>query len=195
MHSRMRRRDETGMTLVELLVAIWISAIVGLALSTILFSSTRVGSRTSRRAEVQGAARQTLSLVCTELRQAGADPRIPPSGIAGLVWADSVSIRVRADLNGDGAIQIAEPSEDVTYSWSDSADVLSRNGGAGAATVLSGVTDFSLRYFGAGDSALTQLPLSASDRSLVKSIQLSFTAQDGDSRPLTLTSRITLRNR
>lgn len=195
MNLNWRHRDESGLTMVELLVAIGIFALIGVALSTILFSSTRVGWRTSSRAEVQGGARQTLSLVCTEMRQAGAETRIPPSGVAGIVSADSISIRFRADMNADGAIQIAEPSEDVTYAWSDATDILTRNGGSGTAPVLTNVTAFSLRYFAEGDSALTVLPLSPTDRSLVKSIQLSFTAEDPGSEPITLTSRITLRNR
>ena len=40
-----------------------------------------------------------------ELRQAGADPSTPPVGVVGIVSADSVSIRVRADLNGDGVLR------------------------------------------------------------------------------------------
>jgi Tfp pilus assembly protein PilW len=183
------------MTLVEILVGIGIFALVALAVTTILLSSTRLGSRTSRRAEVQGGARQTLSLVATELRQAGADPSIPPAGIVGIVSGDSVSIHIRADLSGDGIIQTAEPSEEVTYAWSDSSRVITRNTGSGAVPVLSNVTALSFSYFDAAGAPLALLPLSAADAARVQSIGLSFTAEEGDSRPVTLTTRVTLRNR
>jgi prepilin-type N-terminal cleavage/methylation domain-containing protein len=190
-----RSRGNGGFTLVEILVGIGIFSLVALALTTILLSSTRLGSRTSRRAEVQGGSRQTLSLISTELRQAGADPSIPQAGIVGIVAADSVSIHIRADLNGDGVMQTAEPSEEVTYTWADSTNTITRNTGSGAVPVLSNVTALSFRYFDASGNALTPLPLSAANAALVTSIEVSFTAEEGDSRPVTLATRVNLRNR
>lgn len=190
-----RRRENAGFTLVELLVGIGMFALVALALVTVLLSSTRLGSRTSTRAEVQGGSRQTLSLISTELRQAGADPSIPPAGIVGIVSADSVSIHIRSDLSGDGVIQTAEPSEEVTYAWSDSTDTITRNTGSGAVPVLSNVTALSFSYFDGSGNALTMLPLSAADRAAVNSIRVSFTSEEGDSHPITLTTRVMLRNR
>ena len=190
-----RNRDAAGMTLVEVMVAIGIFAVVAGVLTTILLSSTRVGSRTSRRAEVQGGSRQTLSLISTELRQAGADPSIPPAGILGIVSADSVSVHVRADVSGDGIIQTAEPSEDVTYAWSSVSRVITRNTGSGAVPVLSNVTALRFRYFDETGAQLALLPLSAADAARVRAIGVTFTAEEGDSRPVTLTSRVTLRNR
>ncbi len=72
----------------------------------------------------------------TELRRAGADPNIPPVGIVGVSSADSVTVRVRGDLNGDGVIQTTEPSEDVTYSYVAATGVPSRNPGSGVQEVL-----------------------------------------------------------
>jgi len=190
-----RHRADAGMTLIEILVGLVIFSLVTVALTTILFSSTRVGTRTAKRADVQGGCRQALSLMSTELRQAGVDPRIPPVGIVGIMSADSVNIRVRGDLNGDGVIQTTEPSEDVTYSFVDSTGVLSRNPGAGAQVVLSNITDMRLTYFDASNTPLTALPLSATDAARVLSIGVSITAEEADSRPITLATRITLRNR
>ena len=190
-----RRDENAGFTLVELIVAIGVFSLVAVALTTILLSSTRLGSRTSRRAEVQGGSRQTLSLISTELRQAGADPTIPPAGILGIVAADSTTIHIRSDLNGDGVMQTTEPSEEVTYAWSPSPGNVTRDTGSGAVTVLSNVTALSFRYFDASGNALTPLPLSAANAALVTSIEVSFTAEEGDSRPVTLATRVNLRNR
>ena len=63
------------------MVAVSILAVVILAVTGILLSSNRLESRTVTRAEVQASSRQALSIMTTELRQAGADPSNPPVGI------------------------------------------------------------------------------------------------------------------
>jgi type IV pilus assembly protein PilW len=185
----------SGMTLIEVLVAIAILAVVATTLMTILFSSTHQGSRTSRRADVQGGCRQALSLMSTEVRQAGADPSIPPVGIVGVVSADSVSVHVRSDLNGDGVIQTAEPSEDVTYQYDVASGTLRRNPGAGPVVIVANVTSMALTYFDNTHTQILPQPLSATDAARVTSIGVTMTASEGDSRPITLTTTINLRNR
>lgn len=188
------RRPDSGMTLVELMIVTAILATVILTLTSILLSSSRVQSRTVRRAEVQADCRQTISLISTELRQAGADPRNPPMGVVAIVAADSVTIHTRADLNGNGAIETAEPSEDVTYAYNAANQVVTRDPGTGPVTVLSNVTDMRLTYFDTANLPVTPLPLSAADAARVHSIGLTITSVDRDSQPLTLTTRVTLRN-
>lgn len=188
------RRPVAGFSLVEVLVALVIFGVIVGVLSGVLISSNRTHSKTATRAEVQASTRQALSLLTTELRQAGADPGIPPAGIVGLISADSQTVRVRADLNGDGAIQTAEPSEDVTYSYDAGAQVLRRDPGAGAATALRNVTSLRFSYFDAANQPLASLPLNATDRALVRSIGVTVTCQDREALPFTLSTRITLRN-
>lgn len=183
------------MTLVELLVTMTILALVILVVTGMLIRSSRLESRTVRRAELQAATRQALALFTTELRQAGADPRNPPAGVVGIVTADSTRIRVRADLNGDGTLQTTEPSEDVTYGYNDTTKVVTRDPGSGAAPILSNVTFMRLTYFNAAGQQLTPMPLSAANAALVTSIRLRVTSQRKDSQPLALDTRITLRNR
>jgi prepilin-type N-terminal cleavage/methylation domain-containing protein len=189
------RNPQHGMTLVELLVTMTVLGMVMLVVTGILMSSSRVESRTVRRAEVQAASRQAVALMTAELRQAGADPSVPPAGIVGVVAADSHAVRVRADLNGDGSIQTAEPSEDVTYRWSDSTGVVTRDPGNGPAVVLEHVTSLRLTYFDAANQPLGPLPLSTANAARVKAIGLTVTTEHRDSEPLALTTRIHLRNR
>ncbi len=162
--------------------------------TSILLSSSRVESRTVKRASVQAGARQTISLMTTEMRQAGADPSIPPVGIVAIVGADSQTLHVRADLNGDGVIQTAEPSEDVTYAYDSTARVITRNPGSGASPLLTHVTAMGFTYFDSANQPLAALPLSAADAALVHAIALTITCEDRDSQPITLTTRVTLRN-
>ena len=187
-------RSTAGFTLVELLVSLTIFAVVAGVLTTVLVSANRTHRQTTHRAEIQAASRQALSLMTAELIQAGADPSIPPAGIAGIVAADSASVRVRGDFNANGTIQTAEPSEDVTYTYNAGAGTLSRNPGSGAAVVLRNVTAMRFTYFDAANQPLSALPLSATDRALVRSIGVTLTSADRDSHPFTHTTRISLRN-
>jgi len=190
-----RLDSDRGLTLVELLVTTAVLGLVLLVVTGIMLSSSRLETRTVRRATVQASARQALALMTTEIRQAGADPSNPPVGIVGIVAADSHRVRVRADLNGDGAIQTTEPSEDVTYAWDDTLGVITRDPGTGASAMMGNVTDMRLSYFDAANQPITALPLSATDAARVAAIGLSITSEDQDSHPITLSTRITLRNR
>ena len=194
-HPGNRLDSNRGMTLVELLITTAILGIVLLVVTGIMLSSSRLETRTVRRATVQAASRQALALMTTELRQAGADPGNPPAGVVGIVSADSNQVRVRADLNGDGAIQTAEPSEDVTYSYNDTTNSISRNPGSGPTDLISNVTDMRLSYFDAANQPITPLPLSTANAARVTAIGLTITSESRDSHPITLTTRITLRNR
>ena len=187
-------RSESGFTLIELMIVTTILVVVLLVMTSILLSTSRAQSRTVRRAGVQGDSRQTLSLMTNELRQAGVDPSTPPVGVVGVSSAGATSIRVRADLNGNGVIETAEPSEDVTYSYDAAGKTITRNPGSGAAIVLGNVTAMSLSYFDSANLALTPLPLSAANAAKVHSIGLTITCQNQDSQPLTLATRVTLRN-
>lgn len=190
-----RLDSDRGLTLVELLVTTAVLGVVLLVVTGIMLSSSRLESRTVRRATVQASSRQAVALMTTEIRQAGADPSNPPVGIVGIVLADSHRVRVRADLNGDGAIQTTEPSEDVVYAWDDTLGVITRDPGTGPTAMMANVTDMRLTYFDSASQPITPLPLSATNAARVTAIGLTITSEDRDSHPITLTTRITLRNR
>ena len=189
-----RLHPSAGMTLVELMVATTILALLCVVLTGVFFTTSRLHSRTTQRAEVQMGTRSGLALMLNELRQAGADPGDTPIGLTAVVTASADLIRVRADLNGDGVIQTAEPSEDVTYSYDSTANTVSRNPGSGAAVLIPDVTSMGLVYFDDANQPLGPLPLSAANAARVRAIGLSMTAERRNSRPITLSTRIALRN-
>ena len=129
----------------------------------------------------------------TEIRQAGMDP--VPVGVVGVVAAQARMVRIRADLNGDGAIQTTEPSEDVTYRYDDTTRVVTRDPGTGPVAILNNVTAMQLTYFDSANQPVAPLPLNATAAARVASIGLTVTSENRDSKPITLTTRITLRNR
>ncbi len=186
---------DSGMSLVELIITVSILGVVMLAVTSVLLSSSRSEARTMRRAEIQASSRQALALMTTELRQAGADPASPALGFAGIVDGGANRIRVRADLNGDRAIQTTEPSEDVTYRFNDTTRVITRDPGTGPAPILAHVTAMQLTYFDAANQPLGPLPLSVANAARVTSMGLTITCERRDSRAITLATRISLRNR
>lgn len=192
---RDRLASDRGMTLIELMVTTLVLGAVLMVVTGILLSTGRLESRTVRRAGVQASSRQALMLMATEIRQAGADPSTPPIGVVGVVSADSHRVRIRADLNGDGAIQTAEPSEDVTYAYDAASGVLTRDPGTGPSPVLTDVTHLQMSYFDAAGQPITPLPLSTANAARVAAVGLVVTAEGRDTHPVSVTTRITLRNR
>lgn len=192
---RDRLASDRGMTLIELMVTTLVLGAVLMVVTGILLSTGRLESRTVRRAGVQASSRQALMLMATEIRQAGADPSSPPIGVVGVVSADSHRVRIRADLNGDGAIQTAEPSEDVTYAYDAASGVLTRDPGTGPSAVLTDVTFLQMSYFDAAGQPITPLPLSTANAARVAAVGLVVTAEGRDTHPVSVTTRITLRNR
>jgi len=189
-----RTPRERGMTLIEILITTVILVGVILIVMTILIHSSKLHSKTMRRVESQGDARQAVSLLSTEIRQAGADPHNPPIGVVPIVAADSVTLHVRSDLNADGVIETAEPSEDVTYFYNAGTRTLTRDPGSGASTVLANVSAMAFSYFDASGNPLLPVPLTTANAALVHSIGVSLTTVGRDSLPLNLSTTITLRN-
>lgn len=187
-------RNDSGLSLLELMVVLAILGIVMLTLMGIAVSTSRLHWRTSSLAGAQMSARQGMSLMETEIRQAGADPGNPQIGVVGVVTAQASLLRVRADLNGDGVISTTEPSEDVIYSYDAVNKNIVRNPGTGAQIVVPNVSTLSFTYYDATSTVLGPLPLSATNAAAVRAIGVSFKALERDSMTITLTARVALRN-
>ena len=81
----MNRR--AGVTLVELMVGMVMSAFLGTMMVNLLLTSTRFNDRVEAGREARGTARTPLNLITTELRMVNAE--------TGVISADSVTITVR----------------------------------------------------------------------------------------------------
>ncbi|MGH7681647.1 MAG: PilW family protein [Candidatus Eiseniibacteriota bacterium] len=190
-----RNGHESGLSLLELMVVLAILGMVMLTLMGIAVSTSRLHWRTSSLAGTQLSARQGMSLMETEIRQAGADPANPPIGVVGVVTAQATLLRVRGDLDGNGVITTTEPSEDVIYSYDAVNKNILRNPGAGAQVVVPDVSSLAFTYYDGTNTVLGPLPLSAANASLVRAIGVNFQTMERDSMTITLSSRIYLRNR
>lgn len=185
--------NQKGLTLVELVVTIIVLGIVLLAVNQIFFSTTRLYGSTSVRAGQQMSARAGLSVMASELRTAGCDPSLPPAGIQGVLSATSDTVHVQSDLTGDGAIQTAEPSEDVMYFYDAGQLAVMRDPGTGAEVMIPNVTAFTLTYFDVDNNPLA-VPLDAADRGRVRSIGIDITTETDRGGQATTTTKISLRN-
>ncbi len=81
----MNRR--AGVTLVELMVGMVMSAFVGTMMVSLLLTSTRFNDRVDAGREARGTARTPLNLITTELRMVNAE--------TGVLAADSLTLTVR----------------------------------------------------------------------------------------------------
>ncbi len=185
-------RDRRGMTLVEMMIAISVFAVIMGVVMGFLISSRRSYAETRERAQTQQSMRAVLSLLTAEVRSAGCDPQ--GLGFDTFGVADAAQIQTRADLNGDNDIVDQAPDETVTYTYNPATDELSRDNGAGAQVILRGVTGVTFSYFDANGAPLAAVPLSAVDRALVRSVQVQLQGQTDTGEPVDYTTRISLRN-
>jgi prepilin-type N-terminal cleavage/methylation domain-containing protein len=183
---------EHGFTLVELLVTTAALAVVLAVVNTVFFSSNRMYAKTNERASIQMDSRLGMSIMVRELRHAGCDPR--EVGVVGIVRAAADSLHIRADTDANGAIQTAEPSEDITYLYDPNLQSIFRDPGTGPQLLVPNVTNMTLTYLDAAGAVLGPLPLTANLAARVRSIAVAITTRARDVGEITLTTTIALRN-
>lgn len=108
--TEMRRfiTNERGMTLIELLVAITISGIVGLMLVRIFEVNSQVFSGEQKVMNMHANARQGIHEIAKNIRISGYDPELAGSATFGVTAADGTSITFTVDLNEDGVLDANE---------------------------------------------------------------------------------------
>ena len=184
--------NNAGLTLVEVMMTLLIFAVVLAVVNNVFFTTQGLYTRTSQRAGLQMSTRSGLSVMMTELRAMGCDPT--ETGIAGLRSATADSCRFQSDINGDGAIQTAEPSEDIIYYYDPNQETVFRDPGTGAQTFITDVTQFAFQYFDENNQPLGPLPLDNQLIARVRSIGIAITAESTRSGEISTTTRVGLRN-
>jgi prepilin-type N-terminal cleavage/methylation domain-containing protein len=187
-----RIRDRRGMTLVELMVAMAIFAVVSAVVVSFLLSSRRTYDETSDRASYQQSLRATFSLMTRELRSTGCDPT--EAGVGGLVGADDENLRCRMDLDGDGTSLGTNPDEDIRYTWNSGTEELWRTTATGMVVILRDVQNMQFRYFDNTGTPLLATPLSAADRDRVRFVEIDITGALDDGEAVNYSTRVHLRN-
>ncbi|MBD3241255.1 MAG: prepilin-type N-terminal cleavage/methylation domain-containing protein [Chitinivibrionales bacterium] len=158
-----------GMTLIELLVAMFIALILLLLITRFFVGQNRTYEQQIDVAQMQQGLRVTMDLIRRETRKAGNDPH--NIGFAGIAF-DTSRLVIRADLNGDG--DTADADEHIEYWVSDS--VLYRTSytdgeSGGDEEVLDDVASFRITLLGANDDTLR----SAADERRIRQIRIATT--------------------
>jgi prepilin-type N-terminal cleavage/methylation domain-containing protein len=188
--SSMRR--DSGVTLVELMMAILIFGIVLVVINSVFFSTNRQYGATAARAGQQMNARAGLSLMLTELRTAGCDSS--EVGIPSFLSAQGDSVHVQSDYDASGAIETGtEPSESVLYFYDPALQTVFRDPGSGPQAIMNNVTAFALTYFDAANQPVAA-PVAANDMQRIRSIGIAITTQTDRGGEVTANSRVALRN-
>jgi type IV pilus assembly protein PilW len=153
-------RTEAGHSLVELLIATALLALVMAATLSLLQSGLAASGWGSARVEAQQAARVALERMVRELREAGYDPA--SVGIQAVVVAEPARVVFQRDLNGNGVIDATH--ERVTYLLRAGESTLRRDAGGGAQPIAEGVRRFALAYVDARGAPTSDLAQIASIR-------------------------------
>jgi prepilin-type N-terminal cleavage/methylation domain-containing protein len=185
-------RNSKGLTLVEVMMTLLIFAVVLAVVNNVFFTTQGLYTRTQQRAAMQMGTRAGLAVMMTELRSLGCDPT--EAGIAGLRNASADSCRFQSDINGDGAIQTVEPSEDIVYYYDPGLETVFRDSGTGPQIFITNVTQFTFQYFDSNNQVLGPLPLNNQFISLVRSVGIAVTAEAPKGGEISTTTRIGLRN-
>ena len=181
-----------GFTLIEVMVTAAMLGTVLAVVSTVFYSSNDTYRKTSRRVNMQRNARLGMDIMVKELRHAGCDPS--GVGVSAVIVASSDSLRIQADLDGDGVIETAEPSEDVTYYYDVVSQVLFRDPGTGPEVLVPNVSGLVFGYLDANNHALSPLPLTTLLAAQVRSVAISITTHAREGEEITLTTTAALRN-
>jgi len=186
------RPDRRGLTLTELMISLSIFGVVMGVVFTFMVGSRDSYQETRQKVQYQQSMRAVISLISRELRSTGCDPT--QSGFDPFAVADDVQFRCRADLNGDGDIADANPDEDVIYSYNAAAGELSRDDGSGPMVILTGLDNMIFAYRDAAGNLLNNLPLSAVDRTLIRTVDITISGETTEGDPVDYNTRISLRN-
>lgn len=121
----MSRLDRRGFTLAELLIAMVVTSLVGLALSRMLTSSQRLATSQVEQASLQGNLRQGSMVVATELQEIGADTAGGNDIIA--MTDSSITYRALGNLYLACAVALTEIRVLVTPSYGSTGVVAGRD--------------------------------------------------------------------
>jgi len=181
---------ERGFTTAELLVA----ALFGMIVIATLYGFFRdqlyfLLAQETKTATLEDA-RGALDMMVRELSNAGSFPlpaNYPTTRPANdddvnnckrVVSASATSIRIQADLNGDG--DCADDNEDVTYTYNSTSGTISRN--SNTSPVVSNVVASNfLTYYVAGST--TTVTPSSTNINAIKRVKITFAIQVADPTP------------
>lgn len=112
---RLTRINNRGFTLAELLIGLFVSAVVMTTILSAYYSQNKSYAVQEQVAAMVQNLRAAMDIMIREIRMAGYDPT--GTANAGIVTANTTSINITEDLDGDGSVA---GDENITYVLADS---------------------------------------------------------------------------
>lgn len=205
-------RAESGVTLLELLIAMAILGVITLGILGLWRSTQEAYFQGSRAADIQQNVRVALEQMAREIRQAGLDPTgaafaacTSPSYTTPcpVEEATATTIRVKADGIGTATVDGAfTGGENIRYTYDATNQQIDRTLGDSTAQPLAdNITSLAFTYWrtNATTGAPEQFtPSSQADRQSIRRVNISVTALEsvgGQTLSQTLSTSVRLRNR
>jgi type IV pilus assembly protein PilW len=172
----MNFKNNSGFTLIELMVAMAISGIVMTAIIASYQNETRSHLTQQATVDMHQNGRAAMLMMTSEIQMAGYDP----TGSAGatVLIAAANNFRFQTDADGDGAI--AGGNEDIRYALSGT-DLGRETGGAGGLQpVAENIDALQFVYFDETMTRFTPTPGNSSDLARVRVVQVTIVARADD---------------
>lgn len=195
------RMNQRGYGTAEILAATTMALVASAAFVKFNQYQTRVVQDQAKQLALQDMTRTAIDMFAREVRRAGQNPTCA-AGITPIVAATGLSLRIQADLDGNGVI--ATTNEDVTYRYNVSNWSFERVTNDVAEQFVSGVGSIAVfRYYdGAGTELVPNPTLTGSQLLNVRRVHLDLvlsqtSAQAGSNVPYkaSATTDVNLRNR
>lgn len=151
------RLRPSGFTLVELIVCIVVSAVISGMAGSLLWNATRMRSEVGARAELVDIAARGMEQILRYVREIPQDLAL--TGLAQISTANSTDLRW-------GVYGIRQTGTTIE---------ITTNTGANWYPLLKEATTLTFAYFDKNNTALTSLPLSATNREAVRLIKVNLT--------------------
>ena len=142
---------ESGLSLVELFIAMAISGIVLSAVVNTFIAQRRSYAQQEQVTQMTQETRAAMEMVTREVRMAGYNPA--GTSFAGITY-NATQVQIRADLNGDG--DTADANETIVYAYNTATQQLLRETAGSSQPIADHIQAFTFDYLdGAGTSTTT----------------------------------------
>ena len=175
------KKQQSGFTLVELIVSMTVGAIISGSAAMLLMNAARHRSETAARADMVDAGGMALETLIRHVREVSQDecPNDPTPCLMGNAQIDEAGASI---LHFD----------DFGFRLNGTTLEMTRNNGANWYPLLRDVSGLTFSYTGRDGAALGPLPLSAARRAAVRSVTVAINTTRG-AETLTLRTGIFLR--
>jgi type IV pilus assembly protein PilW len=167
--------NNQGFTLMELVVSTAISMLILGAIAGTFMTQTKFYNAQEQVNEMQQNARAAMDLISREVKSAGYKPT--GAAVVGVAYS-TTELRIRADLDGDGAINDTS-DEHLVYTFDNANQQIKRAYGVVGATpevLANNVTAFTFNYLDStGATTTTQAD--------IRQVSLGITAQTAKPDP------------